>query len=199
MSLHEGNPFSTRYVQPGSVEFLFTAGDGAEQLVERLRGSGWWGQITGPHGAGKTTLLHSLQPRLRQAGRKLEWLTLHGGQRQLPDSLGAGWISWDSHVLVIVDGYEQLGWLARWRLKRQCRRAGSGLLVTSHTDVGLPSIFQVRPSLPIVQQLVSQLLDEQSGIVGSDEVAERFQTWNGNVREVLFALYDLYELRRPDR
>lgn len=196
MNFPQGNPFSTRHVQPGSLEFLFTAGNDAQRLVENLRRAGWRGQVVGPHGAGKTTLLHALRPSLRQAGRKLAWVTLRGGQRRLPQELLAGWNVWDSQVLVIVDGYEQLARLSRWRLGRQCRRTGAGLLVTSHTDAGLPLLYQVQPSLPMVQQLVAQLLADQPGVLTRDEVAEAFEAWQGNVRELLFALYDLYELRR---
>ena len=198
MNFPQGNPFSTRHVQPGSLEFLFNSGDDAQQLVEGLRRAGWQGQLVGPHGAGKTTLLHCLRPVLRQAGRKLAWVTLRGGQRRLPQDLLSGWKEWNSQVLVIVDGYEQLGRLSRWRLKRQCRRSGAGLLVTSHTDAGLPLLYKVQPSLPVVRQLVAQLLVDQPGVLTDDEVAAGFEAWKGNVRELLFALYDLYELRRHD-
>jgi len=64
------NPFSTRFIRPGAVEFLFPAGQTAETLVETLRQHAWQGQIIGPHGSGKSTLLAALVPALEAAGRK---------------------------------------------------------------------------------------------------------------------------------
>ncbi|MFO7904391.1 MAG: hypothetical protein R6U98_17135 [Pirellulaceae bacterium] len=229
MNLSAGNPFSTRHVQPGALEFLFPPGENADRLVERLRTFGWWGQLLGPHGAGKTTLLHTLRPRLEKAGRQIEWYTLRGGQRRLPKTPRPTRTASPRNNLIIVDGYEQLDRWARWQLKRRCRRAGSGLLVTSHADAGFPLIHQVQPSLPIVLRLVSQLLaPDASGPrvsrselaaesptnartrgasplssqkhfadsgIKRQEVADCFRAWKGNVREVLFELYDLHETR----
>ena len=192
----KSNPFSTRYVQPGALAFLFPGGEGADQLVERLRQSSWWGQVLGPHGAGKTTLLHTLCPLLEQAGRTIDWFTLHGGQRRLSAEMTERWEAWDSQTLVVVDGFEQLAWLARRRLRRQCRRSEAGLLVTCHQNAGLPLLYKVQPELPIVLQLVAGLTESSPRLVDEQQVAQRFESWDGNVREVMFALYDLYELRR---
>ena len=73
------------------------------------------------------------------------------------------------------------------------------MLVTSHVDVGLPTIYRVQPSLPVALRLVAQLLAEDSETLERDEVIDCFQTWNGNIREMLFELYDLYEIRRRSR
>ena len=189
------NPFSTRYVRPSALTYLFPPGEDASLLVQRLRRSGWWGQVIGPHGAGKTTLLYTLRRVLQQAGRELQWVTLQNGQKRLPPATRAGRNDWNSQVLVVVDGYEQLGWYARWQLKSRCRRTGAGLLVTSHKNVGLPLIYHIEPALPVVLELAARLLAEWPGVLRDEEVAHHFHAWNGNVRETFFALYDLYERR----
>ncbi len=201
----QGNPFSTRFVRPGALEFLFPPGEDVGQLVERLRQQGWWGALTGPHGAGKTTLLHTIIPHLQRAGKQVSCCTLKAGQRRLPDSLMQSRGGWDARSIVIVDGYEQLGFWARIRLKFFCRRSGTGLLVTSHARAGLPVLYAVRTSLETVDCLVELLLHQHPGklnqpsMLNGDDVARGYQRWSGNVREVFFGLYDVYEIRRHNR
>lgn len=198
MGRPSGNPFSTRYTQPGALKYLFDEGQNASGLVARLRDANWWGQILGPHGAGKTTLLKSLLPLLEGADRRVEVFTLRGGQRRLPCALHDGWSGRDRRVQIVVDGYEQLGRCARWRLLRRCRRTGAGLLVTSHQDAGLPTLVQARPSLQVLTALVHQLQAGQRLQIEERAIAQCYQRCQGDVRESLFALYDLYEMRQRD-
>ena len=190
-----GNPFSTRHTRPGAIPYRFPDSVTVGQLVERLRSHKWWGQILGPHGTGKTTLLHSLLPALRDADRQVELFTVHAGQRKL--ELDAARTSkWNAATQVIVDGYEQLNWLARLRLKRRCRAHAAGLLVTTHRNLGLPTVLLVQPSCEMVTQLVAELTREAPIHIHADDVRRCFQQQQGNVREAFFALYDLYEQRR---
>ena len=99
----------------------------------------------------------------------------------------------------MVDGYEQLGWLQRTWLKWQCRRHGAGLLVTAHDDLGLPPLWQTETNAELTQRVVARLLGErEAGWLSADQVERLFATHRGNLREVLFALYDLYE-QQPRR
>jgi hypothetical protein len=192
------NPFSTRNVRPGVLPFLFPAGTTAADLVARLRRNGWWGQIVGPHGCGKTTLLRALLPALQTAGRTIRLIELHAGDR-LPVS-HAERDRWDETTLVVVDGYEQLGWLARRWLRRSCRRRRSGLLVTTHRPTGLPDLWDAAMTLELAQTLTRSLLDPaDSTPIRADDVAQAFQQCQGNLRETWFCLYDVYESRaRPE-
>ncbi len=193
--IDSGNPFSTRHTRPGALPYRFPGAATAEQLVERLACRRWWGQILGPHGAGKTTLLHSLLPTLLKAERDIQLFTLHGGQRHLGATREAI-DSWDARTQVIVDGYEQLSWLARVRLKSHCRRQSAGLLVTTHRDLGLPTLLLVQPNLATVCHLVADLTRDTVTPIDNEDVRRCFDQQQGNVREVFFALYDLYEQRR---
>jgi len=189
------NPFSTRRVRPGAVPFLFDGGQSAARLVERLKENGWRGQIVGPHGAGKSALLATLIPVIELAGRRTLLVELHNGRRRLP----AGLLRTDTPAeptVLVVDGYEQLGRLSRFRLRRFCRRRGLGLLVTSHRPVGLPDLYRPTTDLERVERLVEHLQRDYPVQVTPEEVAERFAEEGGNLREVLFDLYDLYEARR---
>lgn len=196
-SLAVENPFSTSRVRPGAIAYVFPAGETAESLADRLRANGWWGQIVGPHGSGKSALLATLIPALERAGRQPLLIELHDGARRLPvDVSRVPGLTQDS--LVIVDGYEQLSHWNRWRLKRFCRRRGVGLVVSSHAPVGLPHLFSTSTSVALARQLVDQLLGDGQPCIAADEVERRFVARGGDMREMLFDLYDQYERRLRD-
>ena len=193
------NPFATRWVRPGALDYEFASGESAALLVARLAAAGGRGQIVGPHGAGKSTLLNALRPALLAAGKRLLDFQLHDGQRRLPGGTAPLEQPADLEreaLLVVVDGYEQLGRWERFRLRR-IGRHGCGLLVTAHEDVGLPTVADVRASLDLTRRLVRELLAEYPPeIIVAKEVAAAYARCQGNVRETLFALYDLFESRR---
>ena len=189
------NPFSSRWIRPGAIPFFFPAGHSAETLLERLRQNGWRGQIVGPHGSGKSTLLATLLPRVEQTGRRVQLVVLHDRQRRLPIDLGGNGEP-TAPTLLVVDGYEQLSSLSRLRVRRACRRRGSGLLVTAHTPVGLPDLFRTTANLDAARQIVQHLLADRQPAVDDEDLRRRLEQQRGNLRELLFDLYDLYETRR---
>ena len=210
------NPFSTRAVRPGAIRFRFPSTFGPDDLLRRLADHRWWGEIIGPHGSGKTTLLETLIPHLEQAGRQLVQFELHAGRSSLQpkrrgpasaaeqegesqDTQPAA-LRWNARTLVIVDGYEQLGWIGRWLLKMRCRRWRSGLLVTTHQPTGLPQLFQTSVTRELTRELVQSLLPHGCRILDAADIdrcfdRHRFDPHSGNLRETLFALYDVYEER----
>jgi hypothetical protein len=189
------NPFCTARVRPGAIPFAFPTGQTAAALVARLGAQGWRGQIIGPHGSGKSTLVASLILELARHGRRPFLVELHDGQRRLPVDLRRV-PGLDSTAVVIVDGYEQLAFLPRLRLRWFCRRQGLGLLVTSHTSVGLPELYATSTTAGQACELAAHLLGPEAALIRPEEVAERFARHEGDLREVLFDLYDLYEQRR---
>ncbi len=190
------NPFSTCRTRPGALPFQLPPGLSPEHLVERLRDNGWRGQIAGPHGSGKSALVASLIPAVERAGRQVLLIELHDAERRLPVDLrqvpALGPAS-----LVIVDGCEQLARWNRFRLKRVCRRLGCGLLATCHRSLGLPELFRTSPSPEIACRIVERLLGDEQGLIAPEEVRQRFAVRQGDLRELLFDLYDVYEERRP--
>jgi hypothetical protein len=186
------NPFSTRYTRPGAIPFFFPPGQNAEGLVERLRSQGWRGTIVGPHGSGKSSLVSSLLPALQAAGRELLLIELHDGERRLPIEL-RGLDSLTDRTVIIVDGYEQLSWLNCLRLRSFCRHRGCGLVVTSHKPRGLPPLCQTFTSPELARQIVAWLLRERPDFIDAAHLGERFDFRCGDLRELLFDLYDVYE------
>lgn len=194
-SLPRGNPFATRFTRPGCVKFLFPPGLDGSALVERLRGQGWWGQIVGPHGSGKSTLLATLAELLPTAGRNVLLVELHDGQRRLPADV-ARQPRFTRDTQLLIDGYEQLSRWQRLLIQRRCRLAGCGLLVTSHVSVGMADLFCTRPDLATAGELVKYLLGRQQALISPAEIERSFHAQRGNLREMLFDLYDLFERRR---
>lgn len=192
---HRANPFSTRFVRPGAISFLFEEGASADGLVEKLKANRWLGEITGPHGTGKSTLLESLKPLIEQAGRPIVHLKLTAENPSLKSSdLFGG--AWNSQTLVIIDGYEQLSVFATCVLRTRRRLCSGGMLVTTHQSMGFPALYHTHGSEQIFERLVEELQQGGETLVARDDAAQALQASAGNVRDALFRLYDLHESRK---
>ncbi len=190
------NPFSTRFTRPGAIDYLFAGGQTSASLVARLAECHWHGQIVGPHGSGKSTLLAALAEPLAAAGRCCYRIALRDRQRRLPrgwrrDARRAG------ANLLVIDGYEQLSTASRVSARLACRLLGWGLLVTAHRDVGLPTLYVTSTNAGMARQLVERFTGGRRRQLGADAVDESFAAAGGNVREMLFDLYDRWEADGP--
>ncbi len=199
------NPFATRWVRPGAIDFELPPGITLDELLARFARQGRRGAIVGPHGSGKSTLLATLGARLAAEGHLLAMISLREGNRSLPRpakreiqrlvSSGPKGPS-ERRAIVMVDGHEQLGHWARWRLNRLCRRSGLGLLLTSHCPTSTPELVATSPSAELVVALAARLLGAEWSEPYRARAEASYVARRGNVREVLFDLYDLYESRR---
>ncbi len=192
------NPFSTRFVRPGALEFLFPGESNAATLLDRLQNRGWRGAVVGPHGSGKSTLLATLRPLLVSAGRELVEIAMHDRERRLPEPF-RDCHGWSSSTLVVVDGYEQLSSLSRWRLSQGVRRRRCGLLVTSHRPTPLPELFRTgddrNASGHTMLKIVDRLQTTGPNLITVADVRTAVAANGDNLREGLFHLYDAFELR----
>lgn len=190
-----GNPFIAQCIRPGAIDFIFPPGVTKEQLVDKLRANRWRGAIIGAHGSGKSTLMHALRPALEAAGRPVVLFELHDGERRLPTSLRAAGVA--PGGMVLVDGYEQLSWWSKLLLLWVCGRLRCGLLVTAHRLVALPTLWVTQTSEELAVAVVRKLATVEHGdsVVTADEIARAFVSHDGNIREMLFGLYDLYRQR----
>jgi hypothetical protein len=180
------------------LPFQFNHGASAEKLLAQLAAHNWQAAMVGPHGSGKSTLLESLKPSLAALGWTIHSITLRDRERQLPRRFLCGPTS--PRTLLIIDGYEQLGFLARRRLTRRCRRNHFGLLVTAHAETGFPTLVELAPDLALLGRLVAQLSSHRPSLITPVDVAASHASHGSNVREIFFDLYDLHERRKqPQR
>jgi energy-coupling factor transporter ATP-binding protein EcfA2 len=197
------NPFATCWTKPGAMSFEFSPDETTEQLVGKLAQCGWRGAIVGPHGSGKSTLLETLKPAIAAAGREIAAISLRDRQRRLPREVVES-LNQRKHlgpIVIIVDGYEQLGWIERWRLTSLCHLKCAGLLVTSHTSTRLPTLIELTPNAALVSLLVARLCAEVSTPITVKDIDLKdldasLACHGSNVREIFFDLYDRHERKR---
>jgi len=184
------NPFSARFVEPGAIPYRVPGG--VAELVARFEAAGGWGEIVGPHGSGKSTLLASLLPHL--AAWTVRRVRLGAAGRAPPADL---WPLPGPRPLLVIDGFEQLDWLGRRRVARGCRRAGAGLLVTTHRPAGLPPLHRTDVTPEALAWVLARLLPADGrGVLAGFDAGERLRAHRGSMREVLFELYDRWEQGR---
>jgi len=179
------NPFAVQRVLEIRYRLSGTTWD---ELLERLESLGMHAAIVGPHGHGKTTLLEDLGARLQQQGFRLRTATLHTGDRRLsPEQRRTLFHDLSPSDLLLLDGAEQLGRFA-WREVRARTRAAGGLVITSHRPGLLPTLYECRTTLELLDEIVRELLGAEPEMPAAD----LFVRHRGNVREALREMYDVY-------
>jgi hypothetical protein len=194
------NPFITRAIRPGAIPFQFPPGIDPSSLIGAWRRRNFApAAIIGPHGSGKSTLLKTLQPFLQSQFETVQSHAFHASNSEEPSRAEAIRSAIDADALVI-DGYEQCTAWQRWRLQRAARKHGTALLVTAHRPLwGMHSLITMQPTEAMVMRLVDRLLRDGLGMDEADafqqrcyrHIASRWPMMRGNVRELLFELYDL--------
>jgi hypothetical protein len=208
------NPFSTRKTTPGKIPYFFRGEIVSCCQIDNpvflnfctyFKKSDYQSQIVGGHGTGKTTFLIAFVRFLEMNGHIVNHFTLHDRKRKLPD------VFWERHTsltwqfksgvieqlpIAVIDGYEQLSSLQKIRLRWSCRKGRCGLLITTHTPVWrLPVLLKTKPTLQTLKKIIEHLFRNQPDIEPPDDdlCQSLFEQHQGNIRDVLFALYDHYE------
>lgn len=185
---------------------------GIQFLADMLAGYGYWGQIIGPHGSGKTTLLYDLTQILQQRGCPVLSIALHDQQKNIPPDFRLkllnlakykfgtgenGKTPSSMNKIVIIDGFEQLSCLNAFFLRCYCLRQNLGMLVTAHKAAyGFPVLYKTHSSTQQLEDVINFLLEDSDMFLKNQELPELLQDNKGNIRDVLFLLYDEYEDRK---
>jgi hypothetical protein len=191
------NPFASGHVRPGALAFLFPTGTSLGDLLDRLRRQGWWGQIVGAHGSGKSTLLAALIKALPTCGLRPLVLERHADETRLSGEFQDQLMVADRKTIAVIDGFEQLGFWTRRLVRSSCRRLGIGLVVTAHRSLGLPDLYRTYVTPEIASCVVRALLANTSWAQPSEsDLSTWIRTRRGSLRDVLFDLYDRFEVGR---
>ena len=186
------NPFATRYVSPGRIDWVGTAATAPEVLVARFYGPcRRRAAIVGPHGSGKSTLLEHLSPLL---GSGVVRVNLRRNGRPFQRAIETR-KHWSSQGILVIDGFEQLSPTAQWLIRLLTRFRRLGLLVTTHHRNSLPLLIETCSTVEVLQS-VMQCAFRNAGVTGFDAFVDRvnvsslLEQEKGNIREVLMRLYD---------
>lgn len=190
--MYQENPFCSRRIRPGAIPFYFPEGISFETLLATLETNAWCGQIIGPHGSGKSTLLAALLPEIAQRGRRIIHLELQDGVRQLPIS-ETDFLEMDANTQLAIDGYEQLSFWTRRKIKNRAQKQGFGVIILGHEPLEYPDLYQTSRELSVAKLIVHQLTANTIVRIPDAIVQEHFELYNGNLREMLFSLYDVFE------
>lgn len=173
-----------------ALEFRCPPG-GPAALLERFEQKGRRAAIVGEEGSGKSTLLARLGSELENAG----WTVRRFAARPNEEAaarLRAQLREMKPRELLLLDGFDHLPRLARFRLLRHAAKIG-GLLATSHrTERSLPTLIDLAPSVDLLEDLARDLAGAE---IGGLDLAEIHRRHRGNLRTALRELYDLWAAR----
>ena len=152
-------------------------------------------------------MLRELERHLLQQGHELNHISLHDKQRRLPSEfwqrqkeLANRFKSGQAakRPIAVIDGYEQLSLLQKIKVRTGIRPGNAGLLITAHKQVRqIRVLFQTHCSPATLAHVIEHLFEDWSceppSMVLCRELFDRHQ---GNIRNILFDLYDIYETQR---
>lgn len=206
------NPFRASNLRPGLIPFLFHDDTNADKLLKRLNELGGTAEIRGPHGTGKSTLAAMLAAAWKNRGHDVVQYTLRQGERRLPLSR-TEWIQRRSpNMVLVIDGAEQLRPWTRWLWMSRCRRNGCGLLMTTHHQLGVPTLWVTTATVESARRVIGEIFARERRLAADDaggadvasfdpapcdidEIRNLLRQHKGNLREVLFSLYDRWHQR----
>ena len=190
-------------------DIVFPPGIGTELFFDLLytnfRNFNYQSQIIGGHGTGKTTFMFEFVRVLLRQDYIVHHFSLHDRQRFLTDLFWERQISLNYQFktgaiekvpIAVIDGYEQLSLEHKIRLRRACRKGRSGLLITTHTPAWrLPVLLRTETTDATLQYVIRYLFRDLPDTTPPTRAMCRslFDRHQGNLRNVLFDLYDHYE------
>lgn len=212
--LQSSNPFSTRYVRPGAIDYRFdidpVAFDAEQDSTRRLQSlvaqlaDHRCGLLVGHHGSGKSTLLEAMMPLLQctfgdvrafqlcrnHSSSYQEWLNRRRASRAIIQQIQTS----HRNGCVVIDGAEQLGAWSLRCIRKQSRKRGVVILATSHHPIKpFHVLYRTSVTAELVNQLASSLTEFSSPTIRrivADQLLKITITNQHNVRDLFFDLYD---------
>jgi energy-coupling factor transporter ATP-binding protein EcfA2 len=187
------NPFAAARFAPGAVPWVGDDAAEVARLFDRAARPGARHQVLGPHGSGKSTLLAHLAAHGRRAGARV---LAFRGSAGVPSAALARLGAAHGTRVVLVDEVEELGAATRALLVPFARVARIALVASTHRDLGWPTLCERRVDAALCARVVEHLVAGSGEPLRTEaDIAPRLARHAGNVREVLFELYDEAEAR----
>lgn len=182
------NPFASRFID--NVGFDFQWGDSEENYWKNLENQYYRGAIIGKHGSGKTTLLLHTKQQLAQRGIPTLSLFINTETPRLSPQQNQALQNVGSDTVIIFDGADLLSRWHWYRIRRSSQSA-KGMIVTSHDKTLLPCLYRTQTHVALLHHVIRRLnVPLTPELIRHSE--QLFKDYQGNIREVLRALYWQY-------
>jgi DNA replication protein DnaC len=182
------NPFSTEQIS--KIKYYLSETE-LENLIKRLKELNFYAALVGDHGSGKTTLLESIVIKLIELNYKPKLLRLNTEKPSFPKSFLREFSkSLKKTDIVILDGAEQLNFLS-WQYFKYKVKNADGLIITTHKEGRLPTLYRCQTSYKILDKILLELLGIQAKDLEKNS-QKLFDKHQGNIRNVLREYYDIY-------
>lgn len=198
------NPFSSRFVSPGTCEFvdrslLEHANQSLGTASEKFLTLDCCAQIVGPHGCGKSTFAIQLAKKLKSENKIDRFISVairsNLRNQDKPLALPTSEDN-ENRTLLILDGIESLSWIHRHSLLQYLTRHYFATLITGHRPVRrLPILDKFAPDPTHFRNIVDGLQSASECKLTPTEIESCYQLHSYNYRNALFALYDLWEAK----
>ncbi|MFO0612135.1 MAG: hypothetical protein U0414_06095 [Polyangiaceae bacterium] len=191
------NPFNAADHAPGALPWFESTPGELAGLVDRALEARAPMQMVGAHGTGKSTLLVHLEAAARERGSNV---VLFRGSRGAPLRRVLSLRGSSARPLVLVDEMEELGALTRIATLAAARLAGGAVVVSTHRDLGLDTLvtraIDARTAARVVDHLLVASRRTDLRPLSMRVLDSTLARHRGNLRDVLFELYDVAERAR---
>lgn len=185
--LARDNPFSTQRVERILSFDPQLCGTSWEKIDRRWIALGCRGALVAHHGAGKSTFMDAFQTRLEASGHSILRLFLNQQRNKLEREQWS-LLAHCQQQIVMLDGEEQLGFLARRRFNQLTQNC-KGLLISRHKPTKLPQLLTLEPGIDLLIACIERLAPEQLSRL-QPMLSGWWREHNGNIREILLRCYD---------
>lgn len=181
------NPFAAARFAPGVVPWMTDGSDAIAALFARSTASRGEHQVLGAHGTGKSTLLVHLESHARRAGASV---VRFRGSHGVPLGELLALRRARGPRLLLVDEAEELSALLLRAVRVAARLASASLVVTAHRDLGLTTLVHRRVDAHAARRVALHVAGDRARVPTLESFETRITHHRGNLREVLFELYD---------
>jgi hypothetical protein len=191
------NPFRAQQIRPGRIPFLLPVGDTWTQVLQRFADAGRRAEVIGPHGSGKSSFVREFTRMLDERGDHCRiWKA--ADQRYRVPAIAGLLIRLRPATILVLDGFDRLTVFARWFVRLWTKFRSCGLIVTAHAGTGLPLLLATNVTAREARHALQHLLPEFETAWGKQlDVETLLRDHDGNLREVLFHLFDTWQDQRP--